>query len=355
MNIGIDFRLANCSHRGMARYCREIVRCLLEMDRSNHYILFIDESPTVHFEGCNNYSFCFIHTKNYIIGEQIYLPLEAVKMGCDVLWCPYNTFPIFLPLKIRLLVTIHDVIFFYKNRSSRTFYQHVGGVYRKCVLKLFYKRINSCVTVSAFSKNEILKYIPFKIPIKITYNCVNSFSKNVEYYKKNNAVFIRDYFFTVSGDAASKNLDVLIDVFKKEFPNETLVIGGVSKKSTLRANASSNIIFLDEGVSDNILIRNYLECKCFLFCSKYEGFGIPIIEAAICGKPIIASNTSSIPEILGEKGILVEPSYFGILEGVRLFRSSYKQNVDYSDIISKFNDWHHPATTILNSIVGVPK
>ena len=97
-----------------------------------------------------------------------------------------------------------------------------------------------------------------------------------------------------------------MNVFGRYFPDQQLLVAGVSENSLLRLQSPDNVIFIRHGIPDEEFITYYLGCKCFLFCSRFEGFGIPIIEAAICGKPIIASRVTSIPEILEDKGWLID-------------------------------------------------
>lgn len=352
MIIGIDYRLANKSHRGMARYCREIVKKLLLLDKQNEYILYIDTNPYQKLEG-ENYRYSRIGSSNFILGEQLCLPIHISRDQCDIFWSPYNTFPVIVPKRTKLFVSIHDVIFLYKMPKKQSIYQKIGTLYRRTILRHFYKKINKCFTVSEFSRKELLRHIPLSIPIEITYNCISGFDEKVNSYKENNPdLKSKNYFFTLSGDAPSKNLSTLISVFKKDLKEECLIIGGIKQNSPIRIYESNNIHFLNEGISDDELIKVYLQCKCFLFCSKYEGFGIPIIEAAICRKPIIASNTTSIPEILNGQGILVEPTEQGIVSGINEYlNNQYKQDPNYKNIINRFANWEIPANIILRNIL----
>lgn len=350
MKIGVDYRLANTSHRGMARYCREIVKLLIR-NYQHEYVLFVDEQPSHPFIQSNT-KYHIIKSKNYIIGEQLCLPKAIKSEKCDIFWSPNNTFPISLDKSVKLLVTIHDVIFFYKSNDPQSLHQLIGKYYRRLILKLFSNKISHCFTVSNYSKHEINKILKLTIPIDVTYNCIDSFRENVNIYKQQNDVKSGNYFFTVSGDAPSKNLLMLIGIFQKEFPNETLIIAGLKKDSPMRKYESSRIHFLDEGISDRKLIKRYLECKCFLFCSKYEGFGVPIIEAAICEKPIIATNTTSIPEILLDKGLLVYPDENCIIDGIRGFlNGDINISTNYNSILERFNSWSIPANIISSSFI----
>lgn len=349
MKIGIDFRLANTSHRGMAKFCREIVRQLLLIDKTNEYVLYIDDKINVIYESTvAKYEYRMIHRSNYIISEQIYLPYAVSKDNCDVLWCPYNTFPILLHKRIKLIVTIHDLIFFYKAINKSSFYQKVGAIYRKFILKKFSKKIFAATTVSEYSSKEISKYLPQVKNVVLTYNCIDDFIRIRNLYRTNITLLPqKDFFFTVSGDAPSKNLKVLIDVFLKNFPDEILYIAGVNKNSTMRIEYN-NIHFIDAGIPAETLLQYYVNCKCFIFPSLYEGFGIPIIEAMACEKPIISSNTCSLPEILCNKGIQVNPTEDGLRYGINEFlNNNTKYDFNYKSCLYRFKDWSNQAVKFL--------
>lgn len=351
MKIGIDFRLANISHRGMAKFCREIVRQLLAMDNNNTYILYIDGKININYDNTiAKYEYRELPKSNYIISEQFFLPWAVIKDKCDVLWCPNNTFPIFLPKRIKLIVTIHDLIYFYKPISKSSFYQKIGALYRKYNLKGFSKKISVATTVSNFSRMEIRKYLPQITKVVLTYNCMDDFIKNVSYVKgRETRLPNNNFFFTVSGDAPSKNLQTLINVFQKKYPDEILYIAGVKKGAAIRKKYN-NIFFLDSGIATEVLIQYYLNCKCFIFPSIYEGFGIPIIEAMVCGKPIISTNVCSLPEILGDKGIQVEPTEEGIERGIKDFLFNYeKYDFDYKICLIRFDNWASSANQLLES------
>lgn len=351
MKIGIDYRLANSSYRGMARYCHEIVKELLNLDKNNEYVLIIDSEPKEKLAPKNNCRYIKVRTTNFIIGEQFSISSILFKEKFDVFWSPYNTFPIFKPCKTKLLVTVHDLIFFYPIEKGISSYQRIGALYRRYVLKYFYKKVDSFFTVSLFSKTELLRLLPIRKPIDVTYNCIDKFAEKVDFVRKNSILENGNYFFTLSGDGPNKNLNVLLNLFENDFSSEKLIVGGLGKDSKYRKRESTNIHFLPYGLSDEELIKTYLNCRCFLFFSKYEGFGIPIIEAAICGKPILASNTTSIPEILGDFGRMSSP----LPTEIRKLIDNYiidpiKAPINYTPLIKRFNSWSVPAGIILKRI-----
>ncbi|MEG2317472.1 MAG: glycosyltransferase family 1 protein [Rikenellaceae bacterium] len=348
MIIGIDYRLAASSHRGMGRYCREIVEKLFIMDTKNQYVLYIDDKcdkPLPH-----NFRFHKLPTSNFIIGEQIIMPFFIIKDKIDVLWSPSNTFPLITPRHIKLVTTIHDLIFMYKLPKGQNFIQRVGALYRRYVLKLGHKRIDSCITVSEFSASEIKRI--FNITdVTITYNCIEAFYKKTKDIKQDKK---ENFYFTLSADAPSKNLKFLLEAFRNKLSGEKLIIAGVKDTSPLRELYSSqDITFLNDGISDDELIKLYMSCKAFIYVSLQEGFGIPPLEALSCGSKVICSYATSLREVVGECGILIDPknedSLLKAISDIDNFDIT-QEKIDLH--LSQFIDWSVPASIVLKTLTS---
>ncbi len=348
MKIAIDYRLAARSNRGMARYCREIVHMLMEIDQTNNYILYIDTDKKYDLALPGNFTIHETKTKNYIIGEQWSIPRLLHIDKPDIYWAPYNTFPLKLPKKTILVVTIHDLIFLKKINNPISIKQRIGRMYRTLVVRLGLSRINHVVSVSQYSAAEIKKTLHIQ-DVTITYNCVDNFIGKIKRATTIIEPYPGPYFFTLSGDAPSKNLLFVINLFKKDLPNETLIIAGIHTDSHIRKESSEHIIFLPYGISDEELIAYYSKCKAFIFLSIYEGFGIPILEALSCNARIIASNKTSIPEVVGNCGILVDPNnYNQCLDAIRNIDKYIFNPEETKKQIALFSNWNTQATTLLN-------
>lgn len=351
MRIGVDYSLATATQRGMGRYIREIVKCLMDIDAENEYFLYT-YYPIVLEKLNGKFHERHIPVKNEILSEQIFLPLLAKKDALDVLWCPGNTFPLFLHSSIRLVVTIHDLIFlnpiwFVEKHSS--FRQKIGQLYRKFIIKCGKNRINSVLTVSKYSAEQIKLLLGID-KVSITYNRIDNFYKlkqQIAIDKKES-----DFYFTVSGDAPSKNLLSLIEIFKNYFPNENLYIAGVPQFSELRKLGSGNILFLPMGLDDSEMIAYYSNCQAFIFLSLQEGFGIPILEAMACGAKIVCSDTTSLPEVLGNQGILVNPlDVEAVITAIKNIVNCKIDFVEREKFIKKFLKWNDSAVIVHNLLV----
>lgn len=258
--------------------------------------------------------------------EYIFLtPGEKIEKKVDIYHYPYFE-PFFLSLPIRkpgkTVVTIHDVT---PLVFPQDFPVGIKGRLKLGIQKILIKRVDSIITDSQSSKNDIEKilHIPsskvFSIPLACsdTYKQINiSKAKKEEILKKYN---IPENFILYVGDATpNKNLKRLVDACS-ELGIPLVMVGGALVKKVEshpwnkdliyvqnKASEDKNI-FLLGFVSDEDLALLYNMAAVFVFLSFYEGFGLPILEAASCGAPIVASHAGSIPEVIGEAALFVDP------------------------------------------------
>lgn len=327
MKIGIDARLALRKRRGMGRVLLNLLSHLAMTDKTNKYVLYLEKKDEDNVLPANdNFTKRIISHRNYPLWEQFYLPKACLKDHLDILHCPANTGPIMVPKSVNLVMTLHDVCFL-KSRfqipRSRNLYQNLGGAYRKFCVKSLRNRINHFVTVSQFSKREIQATLGIDSEmITVIPNGVDdNFFRNEEKSCKNfltqlgiNSRFI----FHLGGIAPNKNTIVAIKSYQllmkeKEYRHLDFVIVGVPPESNnqitrfVRQQALQEKVRLLPYVADKELKSIYSNAELFLFSSLYEGFGMPPLEAMACGTPVVASNLTSIPEVVGEAAILVDP------------------------------------------------
>ncbi|NTU69726.1 glycosyltransferase family 4 protein, partial [bacterium] len=126
---------------------------------------------------------------------------------------------------------------------------------------------------------------------------------------------IKHKFILYVGNAyPHKNLDIFIDVVKRLDSDIQIVLAGkkdyfyeILERKVNELNLKNRIIFTNY-VSDNELFWLYKNALALVFPSFNEGFGLPLLEAASFGTPIITSNTSSLPEIIGDAALYFDPS-----------------------------------------------
>ena len=242
-----------------------------------------------------------------------------------------------------------------------------------------YQSINENTTVLAISestKNDLLNY---RKDIKeenviVTYIAANS---EVFYPDSNNelttpilekyGVEKNNYFFTLSALAKFKNTKHTINCFLKYaagFNNKTikLLVVGRSREANYDVDIFSQyknhpqIVFQDFLPEDELSVV-YSNAVAFLYMSLYEGFGLPILEAMQCGTPVICSNTSSMPEVIGNAGICIDPTDEVILcDSLNIMFTNAEKRKNYSLLgleRSKLFSWEKYTNDVINAFKRV--
>lgn len=315
MIIGIDGHMLGDKSGGNESYYTNILRTM-PVDKEDTVYLFVKKEVDVsEFE--NKFKIIRFNSGSSFIRNFWELNQLCKKYNLDLLHTQY-----FIPFirSCKVVCTIHDICFeHYKNIFTKKEYYR-----QKLLIPYAAKHSEFIYTVSEHAKNDIAtsyKISPDKIIV--TYDAVNTDEFRVLSSDELNEQELRhkynigdaDYVLSVGNLQPRKNLPRLIEAFndwkKDKNNNAKLVI--VGKKAwmysdILRTAGSTNddIIFTDY-VSDKDLVRLYNAARCFIYPSFFEGFGIPPLEAMACGKPVGVANTSALPEVVGDAGLLFDP------------------------------------------------
>ena len=332
--IGIDVYTALHNPRGMGMYVINFLKELAKIDSQTTYILYGDIGdfnkvlPEQH-----NFVYRKLQAQNMFHYEQVVLPKECKNDKIDILHSPANTSPIFLDKNIKRVITQHDIIFLKKEIPlPNNKKQLLGRIYYILCAILNIPRADKIFTVSEFSKNDIMKTFHIKEDkFKITYNGHEHFdiNKATSFDElKRKYGFVDKYYFTLGGEAPSKNTELLLKVFS-ENSSISLVVAGIKQLDTSvlynKYKNFSNIKFVPY-IDQADLVGIYKNAKAFIFPSIYEGFGIPLLEAMKCGTPILCSNATCLPEVAGNAALYFNPS--GISEIVKLIAAF--ENTDFN-------------------------
>ncbi len=254
-----------------------------------------------------------IETRRYLSLIDAYRLSRLIRSQSDVVHLTNQNFARYaLFLRSPYIVTVHDLIRFCFDFEREPIIERI-------LLKLDIrgiKRASHIIAISQNTRNDLIKYL--KIPdsrISVIYNGVDH---NI-FKPYNTKLLDKPYILYVGSERPRKNLGRLFEAFaglKKEFSEIILVkVGtpGRSKKyrnDTLRKldslRITQDVVFVDY-VSELDLAYYYSSALLLVYPSLYEGFGLPPLEAMACGCPVVTSSTSSLPEVVGEAGIMVDP------------------------------------------------
>ncbi|HXK50481.1 MAG TPA: glycosyltransferase family 1 protein [Clostridiales bacterium] len=299
---------------GTGNYIKRLLFFLQKLDTQNNYYLYFGncDDPKGLFGICaDNFSIIkcgkFESKLKRIFYEQFIFPSRIAKLKPDYLFCPSVAVPVFLFSGTKIITTIHDLIpFVFKEK-----YSFVQRSYINLISYLSAKKADKILTVSENSKKDIIKFLHIKEEkIKVLYNFLSSDMPEKKNQPREN------FFITVSTINPGKNLEKLFEafnVFHDINSNFKLyVIGGKGWNyesiflKVKELNMEKAIIFLGY-LKDDELYKYYQKAKALVYVSTYEGFGIPPLEALHFNCPVVVSNISSLPEVVGEAGFLVDP------------------------------------------------
>jgi glycosyltransferase involved in cell wall biosynthesis len=253
--------------------------------------------------------------------EQVAFPLACRREGIDLAHDPYFASPLFPT--VPTVVTVHDLI------------PLILPAYRGSLLVRLYTRLvaaaarkaEAVITVSQASARDIGRYLHIPLErIHVTYEAAGEAFRPVEDEAQLAAIrqkydLPKRYLLYLGGFDQRKNLSALLRAFAllvNRRPQARLVIAGKlpgrdsllfpdPRRLVKELRAEERVIFTG-WVPEEDKPALLSGAVAFVFPSLYEGFGLPAAEALACGTPVITSNRSSLPEVVGKGGILVEPT-----------------------------------------------
>jgi len=325
MKIGIDARLYGTAHRGIGRYTAEIIKNLEKLDQENEYFVFLQHDGYEAYQPQNpNFKKVSADFRVYGLQEQFLFPLMLAGHKLDLVYFTHFNVPLFYPGKF--IVTIHDLIISHYPTSRATtlnplLYQFKLLLYR-LVVKSAAKRAKKIIAVSKYTRDDIIKLLKVKPEkIKVVYEGVDlPLTGQLDCQQVLKELQIADDFIMYTGAAyPHKNLERLVGAFSGvivDLPKLTLVLvgrdnyfyGQLKKYIDELADPKlkERVIFTDY-LSDEKLACLYQRAKAYVFPSLIEGFGLPPLEAQTYGTPVISSDRTCLPEVLGDSAVYFDP------------------------------------------------
>lgn len=322
MNIAIDIRAIGKKRTGDEVYTLELVKGLVQLETGHSFYLFTDTEDWYQVPELKNlptnWQVIPLLPKYKLIWTEYLLPKACHKYHIDLLHIQYIA-PIWgLPKYTKMLNTIHDI-------SWKFVPQHIKLLDKfllNTLIPISIKKSDAIITVSKHSKYAIQHIFGTDLDkIHSIYNggYIEHIPTVLSSSQKINEVLKEYYILYLGSLQPRKNIPTALKAFAKYLelnPDSKLkfvIAGGKGYNydkqidtTIIEYNLSKKVIFTGF-ITDEEKILLLKQAQAFVYLSLYEGFGIPLIEAMSLATPVIASNTSCLPEIVEEAGILTDP------------------------------------------------
>ncbi len=331
---------------GIGTYIRNLVRALAQIDRSNHYTLVTPQREVPEFEGLpSNFEMAFYQGKVRSGFSQLGYTIFLRRLDADLFHIPLNAVPLWMPKPY--VVTIHDM-------SSLLFATQSG--YRNN-LRLYYlrrglQRADRVMAVSSSTRHDVEAVLGIPASrIRVVYNAPDpvfrqagapplaqpgerqsGYPPDVQRVLERYRIHY-PFLLYVGRTNPQKNIPRLVEAFavlRGEMSDHLLykdvrliIIGDeISKNPALRhaviQSRVEDVVRFLGFVPIETLRAFYQAASAFVFPSLYEGFGLPPLEAMACGTPVVCTNVSSLPEVVGDAAVIVNPeNVFDIARGMK--------------------------------------
>lgn len=316
VRIGIDARLVFYHQAGIGQYILRLTSALAELDAADEFILFQSRKDKTRLSRAPNFKRQILWTPSHHRFETLALSVELAPYRLDVLHSP-DFIP---PSRVRFpsVITVHDLAFLlyprFLTRQSAHYYGQVDPAARRAA---------HIIAVSQSTKRDIVRLLG--VPnekITVIYEAAHPIFQPLAPDVARQQVRARygvaqDFILFVGTIEPRKNLPMLLEAFRKLLdvykPRLKLVVAGKKGWLDEQVDAAVDKLKLRDavcfvgGVTSEDLVQLYNAARVFALPSFYEGFGLPPLEAMACGIPVVVSNTSSLPEVVGDAGQLVAP------------------------------------------------
>lgn len=358
MRIGIDIKAFKNGTTGIARYLKNLMDNLQEIDTGNEYILF----------SCSESSYVTVNKQwkkitipwklPGVVWQQLVLPFQLRKHAIDILWAPEQIAPVLTFGKTKIITTVHDLAAFRFPESC----QKSNLIIQKLLFSLSLKRSEVILPVSSYIKNELIERYSFlqKKSLHVVTNAGPDWEMPVSEKRPER----ENYLLCVGNIEPRKNLVRLLNAFELVNDPELklVLVGPKGWKNTaffdaLESSSKKDGIEIQGYVTEQQLKFHYLHCKALVYPSLYEGFGIPVLEAFSMNCPVLTSKGTVMEEVAGDAAVYFDPySPESIASAINTFLSDYKNNVKkvsgiYTSFKEKFS-WRTSACQLKKLFEG---
>lgn len=328
LKIGIDGRWIFPAISGVGRVTEKLISHLAELDRENEYYIFFYD-PALFKKYSHRWR---LNPRLYPVpvpwgifdpGGQWGVPSRIRELKLDIFHSTNYFLPLFLKPEIKAVVTVHDLIpLKFPHFTPRAWKTRLHPLFR-WVLNRSVKRADRVITVSAHTRRDLVADLGLpEDKISVVYNGIDRDYRPLKEAETRSLIdrrlkFTEPFLLYVGRFDPYKNVVGLIRAFHQFLRGRSdsprLVLAGHTDPRYPEAAAAVNelqlnsrVIFLD-GVAEEELVALYNRARILVLPSLYEGFGLPPLEAMACGTPVIVSDRGSLPEVVGDAGVIIDP------------------------------------------------
>lgn len=321
MRIGLDATALPSQPVGAGNYIIQLIRALVHQFGEDEFVIFAQGSgpALINLPEHENVDWVIFPDRKpgiRLVWEQLILPSHVQESGVDLLHSLHYTRP--LRLSCSSVVTFHDMTFFlYPQLHTR-----IRRLYFPSMIRASAKRAQALVAVSESTRQDAMRILGIP-PEKITTTQLglNPAFRPIQEGEGRRIVAEKyhlpgKFILYVGLVEPRKNLPVLINAYQRLAANgieyHLVIVGryGWMYEDVIRQVKELNLIdrvhFIGYIPQEDLPLVYNLS-SLFVYPTLYEGFGLPVLEAMACGKPVITSNVASLPEIVEEAGLLIPP------------------------------------------------
>lgn len=323
MKIGIDARMYSSGFTGIGRYTFELIRNLAKLDPQNEFVIFLNSPEFETFTSpAKNFRKVKVNASHYSLREQTSFLKILKKEQLDLMHFTHFNSP--LLYRGKYVTTIHDLtLSFFPGKKMNDWLHRTAY---NLVLKQGVRKAQKIIAVSANTKKDLMELLQTPSnKIAVVWNGVGrEFSPTVPTDLSRKQLekdfdITKNYLLYTGVWRDHKNILGMLEALAQlkkdhpEFKGELVITGKANPIYAPDIFAKVKELELEKTVvftglvSDDDLLKLYQNARAFVFPSFYEGFGLPPLEAMSCGVPVVASNSSSIPEVCGNAAEFFDP------------------------------------------------
>ena len=330
MKVAIDARWIFPEISGIGNYTRQLLSQFTELAPDVDFLVLFDNPDVLErtqretgLTDAGNVEVRCLPWSVFSLQSQLRLPGFLKKESVDVFHSPNYMIPLMAfprgrSAQVKCVTTIHDVIpLLFPDHAPKTRKTRLFPIFR-ALMREVGKRADAIITVSDASRRDIIEQlgIPGEAADKV-HTIYNGVSERYSPPSETGSIGADPVLLYVGRADPYKNVDLLIQALAQirseaSVPARLVIAGSPDPRypqamELARALGIADAVTWTGYLTDEELVETYQSADLLVHPSRYEGFGLQIIEAMACGTPVISSNAGSLPEVTGDAGILFDP------------------------------------------------